>query len=298
MNVAPDRTNTTIDAHLRTAANHLAASGSESPRLDAEVLLGHVLGVDRAALFLRHETALQPTEAAAFDALVRRRASGEPVAYLTGHREFMALPFAVNADVLIPRPETELLVEWALDRLRLRPAATVVDVGAGSGAIAVSLAAHADPTWSGTIIAADVSPAALAVAARNRAGLLSGTRRRQVQLVRGSLLEWCGGPIDLVLANLPYLTPAQIAANPSLKAEPALALDGGREGLDLVEALVADLPRVLAPTGAAGLELDQSQTGRIARRLGARFPKAQVATLHDLAGWPRHVVMWHPHDGR
>jgi release factor glutamine methyltransferase len=116
-------------------------------------------------------------------------------------------------------------------------------------------------------------------------------------LVRRSLLAWCGGPVDLVLANLPYLTPEQLAANPALAAEPAMALDGGREGLELVDALVADLPRVLAPDGAAGLELDPSQTERIARRLGALFPDARVRVLRDLAGLRRHVVMSRPADG-
>jgi len=284
---------TTVEARLRLAAGDIAAGGSDSPRLDAEVLLGFVLGIDRAALFLRYHDDLAATDAAAFDALVARRAGGEPVAYLTGQREFMALPFAVNADVLIPRPETELLVEWALDWLRARPHATVVDVGTGSGAIAIALMAHASPAWTGQIIATDISRHALAVVSRNRANLIPEERRHRLRLVRGSLLTWSAGQVDLVLANLPYLTPDQLATNPALASEPSTALDGGRGGLDLVRALIADLPRVLAPRGAVGLELDPAQTETVAAWLTRLFPTARVATMPDLAGLPRHVVASH-----
>ena len=283
----------TIEARLRSAGAELAAGGSESPRLDAEVLLGHVLGIDRAMLFLRYDRPLHDTASAAFDALVARRLGGEPVAYLTGQREFMALPFAVSPAVLVPRPETELLVEWALAWLRTRPHASVVDVGTGSGAIAISLVAHARPGWTGQLIAADISRAALAIAAQNRDRLLPKEARRQLTMVRGSLLTWAGGPIDLVLANLPYLTPVQLAANPALTAEPAQALDGGPDGLTLIHALVADLPRVLATSGAVGLELDPAQTEPVSHQLRQLFPTARVATLLDLAGWPRHVVASH-----
>ncbi len=262
------------------------------------MLLRHVLRVDRVGLFLRYGEGLAPADAAAFDALIARRAEGEPVAYLTGTREFMGLPFAVSPDVLIPRPETELLVEWALDWLKARPSATIVDVGTGSGAIGLSIAAHASPGWTGSVMATDVSSAALAVAARNLTAMLSPPRRRQVRFIRGSLLSWCAGPVDLVLANLPYLTPEQVSANPALRAEPELALAGGEDGLDLVRELVGDLPRVLASDGAAGLELDPAQTDRVAALLRRIFPAASIKILRDLTGWPRHVVMRHDGGGQ
>lgn len=281
----------TIEARLRAATDRLAAAGHTQPRLDAEVLLRHVLGIDRVGLFLRYGDVIAPADVAAFDALVTRRAEGEPVAYLTGTREFMGLPFIVSPAVLIPRPETELLVEWSLNWLQPRPTATVIDVGTGSGAIGLSLAANAPRSWTGSLVMTDVSAAALAVAARNHAALLTPPRRRQVHLVRGSLLSSCAGPVDLVLANLPYLTPEQLASNPALRAEPSLALAGGADGLDLVRDLVGDLPRVLASGGAAGLELNPAQTDHVADLLRGLFPAASITILRDLAGRPRHVVM-------
>jgi release factor glutamine methyltransferase len=275
---------------LRRAAERLAAAGRDRPRLDAEVLLRHVLGLDRTGLFLRLSEPLTAGEAARFDGLVARRLAGEPVAYLTGEREFMGLPFLVGPAVLVPRPETELLVEWALDRLRQRPAgrpATVVDVGTGSGAISLSLAHHLGAGARRTIVAADVSAGAIATAAENRARLgLTG----RVELVRGDLASWCRGPVDLLLANLPYLRPEQIAANPDLAAEPRLALDGGADGLASIARLVAEAPRLLAPGGAIGLEIDPSQAEAVTALAKAAFPAAEIEVLPDLAGLTRHVV--------
>ncbi|MCC6313188.1 MAG: peptide chain release factor N(5)-glutamine methyltransferase, partial [Thermomicrobiales bacterium] len=223
-----------------------------------------------------------------FAALIARRASGEPVAYLIGEREFMALPFRVGPGALVPRPETELLVEWALGWLAHRPRAVVLDIGTGSGAIAVALAAHLAPDWAGRIIAADRSGEALAWAARNRAALAQSQR---VRLVRGDLTDWCAaGAADLLLANLPYLTPGQIAENPDLAAEPRTALDGGPDGLDLVRRLLADAPRALAAGGAFGLELDPSQTEPVAALARQTLPGARIRIIADLSGRPRHVV--------
>ncbi|MBA2277766.1 MAG: peptide chain release factor N(5)-glutamine methyltransferase [Chloroflexia bacterium] len=283
---------------MRVATRRLAQDGSETPRLDAEVLLRHTLDLDRTEVFLRAEQPLGRNHAAAFFALVERRIAGQPVAYLTGFREFMSLPFHVNQEVLIPRPETEVLVEWALGWLAGHPHATVVDVGTGSGAIAISLAAHMGPGWRGQIIAADVSVGALAVAARNRTTLLPPERQDRVRMVRGSLLEWSGGSVDLVLANLPYLTPEQMAANPALAAEPALALDGGGDGLTLMRALVADLPRVLSITGAAGMEVDPGQIAPLAKLISRAMPDASLQVLPDLAGLARHAVLTRTNGGR
>lgn len=289
--IVPDVHRTYNDL-LQAGARQLADAGIESAQLDAEVLLRHLTDLDRAGLFLRLPD-LAPTDLLQrFDALLARRATGEPVAYLTGVREFMSLSFRVARGVLIPRPETELLVEWALATLASRPRATVVDVGTGSGAIAVSIAALAGDGVE--VIATDLSAEALAIARENAAALLTPERRDRLAFRQGSLLELVAGPVDLVLANLPYLTPGQMDGNPDLAAEPRLALDGGADGLDLVRALVADLPRVLAPGGAAGFELDPSQTATVEGLLRRQFPGRSVRTIRDLAGMDRHVVMEPP----
>jgi release factor glutamine methyltransferase len=251
-------------------------------------LLRHVLGIDRTVLFRRLNEPLDEATRVAFDRILAQRARGVPVAYLTGEREFMALPFRVAPGVLVPRPETEVLVEWAISWLHERERAVVVDVGTGSGAIAASIAAGMDRNWSGRVIAADVSSEAIAIAAANRARLDLADR---VALVQGSLVDWLAGPVDLLLANLPYLRPDQIAANPALAAEPRLALDGGADGLALIRQLLADAPRVLAPGGAVGLEIDPSQGNAVAALAAAAFPAATIAILRDLAGLDRHVLV-------
>ncbi|MGH2531061.1 MAG: peptide chain release factor N(5)-glutamine methyltransferase [Thermomicrobiales bacterium] len=273
---------------LAEAAGRLSGAGIETARLDAEVLLRHVLGIDRTGLFLRMREPLGEAALAAFDALIERRLTRMPVAYLTGTREFMGLSFAVGPGVLVPRLETESLVEWAARWLTERPEATVVDVGTGSGAIAVSLAATLATVRQGRVVAVDISPVALTYAARNRSAHLPSGR---LHLVRGSLLSWCRGPVDLVLANLPYLRPDQIEANPDLRAEPALALAGGPDGLDLIAGLLSDAPRVLASKGALGLEVDPAHAARVADLARAAFPAASISVASDWAGLERFVLV-------
>jgi release factor glutamine methyltransferase len=278
---------TTIAAALDAATAVLRADGFDTPRLDAEVLLRSVLGLDRTALFVRLPEVIEPEKVDRFTVLIDQRRAGVPVAYLVGERGFMGLPFAVGPAVLVPRPETEALVEWAARWLSSRPDRTVVDVGTGSGAIAVGLARHVPGSWAGRIVGSDISAAALDVAAANRRRL--GAQGR-LSLVRGDLLEWCGGPVDLILANLPYLRPSQVAENHDLAAEPALALVGGDDGLGLIRRLVADAPRLLALGGALGVEIDPSQVEAVVALVSAAFPRAAVAVQPDLAGLPRHVV--------
>ena len=281
----------TVADALRFGQRRLAVSGVETPRLDAEVLLRHVLRLEGAALMARLHEPVAAAALAVFASLLERRAGGVPVSYLTGEREFMGLPFAVRPGVLVPRPETEILVEWALGWLRGRGAASVVDVGTGSGAIALGLAAHLGPSWPGRIIASDVSPLALEVAAENRQRIELVER---VELVQGSLIDWLTEPVDLLLANLPYLRPEQIAANPDLAAEPCLALDGGAAGLDLIAALLRDAPRVLRSGGAAGLEIDPGQAETVIALARVAFPAAEIGILPDLAGRDRHVTIVTP----
>lgn len=281
---------------LRAATHRLSEAGFESPRLDAEVLLRYLLDVDRTGLFRHLPDPASPHISGALDELISRRLTGEPVAYIVGQREFMGLPFHVGPGVLVPRPETELLVEWALDWLKRHPNASVIDVGSGSGAIALSIAALLPINSAVKVLASDLSQEALTIAHHNRDALSDHGIVGKVHFIEQSLLDQTTGPLDLVLANLPYLTSEQIVGNPDLEDEPRLALDGGKDGLDLVRALIGDLRRVLAPHGAAGFELDPAQTGTVERLLAAEFPHAVVRTIDDLAGLSRHVVLRHSED--
>jgi release factor glutamine methyltransferase len=271
---------------VRTGAQRLGCMGSDSPRLDAEVLIRHLTGWSTTQLFMHYPDPAPADLVTSFETLVDQRRDGTPVAYLTGEREFMGLTFTVTPGVLVPRPETELLVEWAIERTGRGP---VVDVGTGSGAIAVSVAALARKPVPG--IATDLSADALEVARCNAVRLLPADRCGYVEFRQGSLLEPVTEQVSLVLANLPYLTPDQIAGNPDLDREPRLALDGGEDGLDLVRALIADLPRVLAPGAGVGLELDPDQCATVEGLLREAFPGRTIRTIQDLAGRDRHVML-------
>jgi release factor glutamine methyltransferase len=280
----------TISDALRLGKARLAIAGSETAGLDAEVLLRHVLGIDRTTLFVRLREQIAVEVLAAYDDLLEERARDVPVAYLTGEREFMGLVFAVGPGVLVPRPETELLVAWAVSWLRRRDQqrVTAVDVGTGSGAIAIAIAAQMDPRWPGRIVASDVSLDAISFAARNRARL---DTHHRVALVQGSLTSWLRGPVDLILANLPYLRPEQIGENDSLAAEPRMALDGGADGTDLIRLLLADAPRVLASGGAIALEIDPGHRDDVVAMARRTFPVSEMQVLPDLAGFDRHVII-------
>lgn len=283
-----DQSVVTVARALRTARTRLTDAGLETPGLDAEVLLRHVLGWDRTLILSRPGHELAEDDVNRYERLLSQRVQGAPVAYLTGEREFMGLPFRVSPAVLVPRPETEILVEWAADWLRPGGRNRVVDVGTGSGAIALSLAHLLGNDWSGSITGIDVSPDALVVAERNRAALGLDAR---VALRPGHLLQGEGEPFDLILANLPYLRPDQVDGNPDLAAEPRLALDGGVDGLEFIRDLLADAPRVLAPGGAIGLEIDPDQADAVPDLARAAVPDAAITVLHDLAGHARHVII-------
>jgi release factor glutamine methyltransferase len=251
----------------------LGAAGLE--RRDAEVLLAHVLGVGTAALHAHPERPLAPAQAERFAALAARRREGEPVAYLTGRRGFRWLELEVDARVLIPRPETEHLVEAALG---LPAAARVADVGTGSGAVALALATERPDL---RVVGADVSPGALAVARANAARLGA-----EVTWLLGDLLAAVPGRLDAVVANPPYVPDGEELPRDVAAFEPALALRAGPDGLDVIRRLV---PAAAARAPFLALEVGAGQAPAVtALCRGAGF--ASVEVTRDLAGHERVVV--------
>jgi release factor glutamine methyltransferase len=270
------------EARLR-AAEALRRAGTPTPALDADVLLAHALGVPKETLVAHPEVELSSDEEARFDALVAKRSDGVPVAYLRGFKEFYGLRFAVDPRVLVPRPETEALVDAVRAHARGR-ALAVVDVGTGSGAIAVALAVS-EPQLR--IIATDVSAAALTVARAN-----AETHGAHIDFRQGDLLAPVTERVDVVAANLPYLRDdalEELAGDrTSLAFEPRVATAAGPDGLALVRHAIADLPRVLAPDGAAFFECDPPQAEPIKALLSGL---GAADTLKDLAGLDRVVRM-------
>lgn len=258
--------------------------------LDARVLLGYLLHLDPTQLLIADGDVVDEDIATVYRGLIAQRAEDVPVAYLTGTREFMGLEFRTTPDVLVPRPDTEPLVEWGIAWLVDHPDTTVADIGTGSGAIAISITHYAPASWTGRSIATDISDDARAIAAANADRLLAPARRSRLEFRAGSLTAPLTAPIDLLLTNLPYLTPEQIAGNPALRHEPELALDGGIDGLDLVRRTIADLPRILAPDGAVGFEIDPSQEAEVSRLLSLQLAGHTISTVHDLAGDARHIT--------
>jgi release factor glutamine methyltransferase len=343
---------------LRDAEEPSPATPAATPTLDAQVLLAHVTGVARALLLAYPERMLAVEQAERFAALVARRYAGEPVAYLTGHREFLGLDLLADARALIPRPETEVLVEAALAALRERLAARLnsasgtpsdsprpaaspfpvreerhggrsvggeasaaplpagrgaggedpgsphplgerwdqerfvaADIGTGSGAIALAMAAlepRLDP-----IYALDRSAEALALARENAARL--GLRDR-IRFLEGDLLSPLPRPVDLLLANLPYVAPADAGVLPRdvREYEPALALYGGADGLALLRRFFATAPAYVAPGAVIGVEFGYNQRSVVETLARAAFPGGEIRVGVDYAGWERFALVWAP----
>lgn len=254
----------------------------ENPRLDAQLLLAHALGVSRTQLLGRLSEDALESAADRYQDLLARRARREPLAYITGTQEFWDRSFAVTPAVLIPRPETETLVERALE-LGRQGAERMADVGTGSGCIAVSVATDLP---SAVVYATDVSRDALEVAARNVQRHGVGGR---VVLLEGPLLEPAPSGLDLVLANLPYVSRGELdGLQPEVREwEPRKALDGGEDGLDLVRRLLTQLPEKLLPHGACLLEIDPRQFTRLRADVARLLPEWHVQAIKDLTGRPR-----------
>jgi len=271
---------------LRWTTGHFTSLGIETPRLDAELLLAHALGTDRLRLYLDFEKPVSLAERAAYRALVRRRAGERvPVALLVGRREFWSLSLRVSPDVLVPRPETEALVAAALELLPAGLPARVLDLGTGSGAVALAIASERPRA---RIVATDISPAALEIARQNADELGMAER---IRLVEGDGLAAVAGEVfDLIVSNPPYVAESQRGAiPPELAHEPEQALFAGPDGLDLLRRIAGGARAALAPGAGMALELAPEQAETVAgwcREAGL----LDVRTLRDLAGRDRVVV--------
>ncbi len=266
--------------------SRLERAGIDDAALESEVLLRHALGIDRAAFFasLEHEQDRSALRLA--DSLVDRRERREPLAYILGRREFYGLELRVTPAVLIPRQETELIVDCILELGRSRPGLAIADVGTGSGAIAVAAAVNLPGS---RVYATDSSDAALRVARDN-------CRMHQVEdrvaLVHGDLLQALGEPVDVIASNPPYVITAEIEDLASeVRREPVQALDGGPDGLEVIRRLFEQAPAALRPGGAMLVEIDPRQLQSVTSLASTAFPGASVSYRRDLAGLPRAVVV-------
>jgi release factor glutamine methyltransferase len=304
----------TIGELLPGAVERLRASGSESARLDAELLLGHALGVDRPMLIAHPELPVGPEAAARFADGVRRREAGEPVAYIRGLKEFHGIALAADDRALIPRPETEVLVDLALGEIGERlaraprppgtPPLAVADIGTGCGTIAVALAValrRRGMLGEVEIVASDVAEGAVQLARENAVGHAVGDR---VAVARADLLPAAGqqagllvvpARFDVVCANLPYIPSAVVPTLPvAASFEPREALDGGPDGLDVIRRLLDVLPTRLEPGGVALLEIGSDQGGALHAAVADRLPGWDVRVEPDLSGRPRVAVLGAP----
>lgn len=276
----PHSMTATVNTLLQQGRQQLAASSS-SPRLDAEVLLGHVMQVDRAHLYANPERVIEAEQAGRYAHLLGERLTGRPVAHLTGEREFWSLSFRVTPDVLSPRPETELLVEQALENIPADQPCETLDLGCGSGAIAIALATERPRC---RLTATDLSNTELAVARENAAA----NSCERIRFLEGSWFEPVGKQrFDLIVSNPPYIATEQPGlTDPELAFEPTQALYSGIDGLDAIRIIIQQAPVHLQPDGLLILEHGFDQAERVADLLEqAGF--CHVHTRHDLAGQPR-----------
>lgn len=297
----PGASTATTDALLREGVERLRLAGSETARLDAELLIADVLGVGRTVVLAHPEAPVDIEATARYRAAIERRAGGEPVAYIRGVKEFLGLSFAVDRRALIPRPETERLVELVIAEVSRRLAADprvadaapirIVDVGTGSGAVVVALAVvlrRRGVLAATALEARDWSDEALQLARENALGHAVADA---ITFDQADLLTSGGAgrpPFDLVLANLPYVRHDALAGLPvATSFEPVLALDGGVDGLAVIERLLAQLPAALAVGGLALLEIGADQGAAIVERCDRLLPGWRCTVEPDLAGLPR-----------
>jgi release factor glutamine methyltransferase len=270
---------------LKRARELLTENHIEDADWEAEILLRDTLKIDRVHLYTDPVHILTPRQEAAFWEKIERRICGEPSAYIIGHREFYGLDFAVGDDVLIPRPETEMLIDRAIEIARDMAAPVIVDVGTGCGAIAISVAVNVPAAH---IYAIDISAAALEVAKEN-------CRRHnldnRITLLNGELLRPLTVPVDIIVANLPYVKTDDLPTVNTTGFEPRLALDGGAEGLDVIRSLCNQSVKILKPGGSLLLEIGFGQGGAVKEILAGLFPAASVEITADYAKIDRLVTM-------
>ena len=280
----------TIQELLTWTTDFFRTRGMETPRLDAEVLLAAVLGRDRMYLYVHFDEPLEPAELATFRGYVKERGAHVPMAYILGRREFMGLSFRVTRDTLIPRPDTEILAQFAVDTLRTRAEAgelRFADIGTGTGAIALSVLHHTEGTRADAV---DISPAAAAVAAENAAEL--GLTER-IEVLTGDLTApLLGRSYAMILSNPPYIPSADVKTlMEDVKAyEPHLALDGGADGLAVYRRLLRDAPDLLTEGGVIAVEVGIHEATDVAALMAAHPRIVRTKTLRDLAGIERVVV--------
>ena len=280
----------TIQELLTWTTDFFRTHGMETPRLDAEVLLAAVLGRERMYLYVHFDEPLEPAELATFRGYVKERGAHVPMAYILGRREFMGLSFRVTRDTLIPRPDTEILAQFAVDTLRTRAEAgelRFADIGTGTGAIALSVLHHTEGTRADAV---DISPAAAAVAAENAAEL--GLTER-IEVLTGDLTApLLGRSYTMILSNPPYIPSADVKTlMEDVKAyEPHLALDGGADGLAVYRRLLRDAPDLLTEGGIIAVEVGIHEATDVAALMAAHPRIVRTKKLRDLAGIERVVV--------
>ena len=275
----------TVKQALSQAREILAANNIEDASLESELLLRHTLGINRVQLYLDLSRELNLEQEETFWQLIRRRLNGEPIAYITRHREFYGLDFYVDSRVLIPRPESELLVEKALQLAQRRHIAKIADIGTGCGAIAISLALNLPQT---KIYATDISASALEVA---RINCCQHRVEDRISLLRGDMLDPLPETIDLIIANLPYVKESEVSQMGRANFEPQLALNGGSDGLEKIRQICQQVGTKLRPQGCLLLEIGQGQEKTVTTFLHNLFPSASVEVTPDLSGIERVVSL-------
>lgn len=270
---------------LAKAREILTDNNIEDASLEGEVLIKHTLGISRTQLFTDLDDTVTTSQYKTLIKFVKRRVKGEPSAYIVGAKEFYGLDFVVNKHVLIPRPETELLVEQAIKLCNTNKYKTIADIGTGCGAIAVSLAVNLP---SLKVYAVDISPKALKVAGQN---CLKHSVSNRVILLKGDLLKPLPESVDLIIANLPYVRESDIPSKGPLSFEPRLALNGGEKGLNKIEELCIQAKGRLNENGGLLLEIGQGQAEEVQSILYKHYPSSQIDVQKDLAGIERVISL-------